>query len=487
MRDRITTISIKKLEASNILYQHDTGQIIKFVEEIQNDSLVLFENHNVQLKAEPQYVRDNHVEVPNKLLTAEGNLIVTIKLVDENSETTQRVVKIKIKRGADIDGKIPEENQKTFIQQIQETMDSAKQIAQSIRDDADDGKFKGDTGPIGPKGEQGENYNLTEEDKEEISESAKEKVVEEIQLDLDNKVPKTRTVVGKKLESDISILDIVNAIYDNTGKNPISDFENLLTISKVIKDIKAVVDEKASKQYVDAKNENKAKRYTLEGSNEPTTNANEYLGVELGDICVNESYRAWICQYLYGNTVVWSELITPTSPYLAGNYYTKNLIDNMLKEKTDKNEWQLFNTYEANGETGGFEYTSASGIKTKEIRVVGYGLTFSAASNINLGFRTSKNPYSSGHKQLVFGNGVVKDATYQLEGLIKRIGEDKILVSMELWAERSVATTNVLKRQHIFTDREIIEGKNIVYLCSTVSSGNKINSGIIETYTRGRY
>ena len=82
---------------------------------------------------------------------------------------------------------------------------------------------------------------------------------------------------------------------------------------------------------------------------------------------------------------------------------------------------------------------------------------------------------------------MVKDATYQLEGLIKRIGEDKILVSMELWAERSVATTNVLKRQHIFTDREIIEGKNIVYLCSTVSSGNKINSGTIETYIRGRY
>ena len=51
MRDRITTISIKKLEASNILYQHDTGQIIKFVEEIQNDSLVLFENRIFQLLA----------------------------------------------------------------------------------------------------------------------------------------------------------------------------------------------------------------------------------------------------------------------------------------------------------------------------------------------------------------------------------------------------------------------------------------------------
>ncbi len=179
-----------------------------------------------------------------------------------------------------------------------------------------------------------------------------------------------------------------------------------------------------------------------------------------------------------------AEVTSKIAPAMVG-YYNQPEIDAKLSLKADKNEWELFNTYTANGETGGFEYTSASGIKAKEIRVVGYGLTFSAASNINLGFRTSANPYSSGHKQLVFGNGVVKDATYQLEGLIKRIGENKILVSMELWDERSVATTNVLKRQCIFKDTELFVGKNIVYICSTVSAGNKINTGIVETYVRG--
>ncbi len=235
--------------------------------------------------------------------------------------------------------------------------------------------------------------------------------------------------------------------------------------------------------------EKRVAKFKLKTNNEPTTNANEYPGVKLGDICINESYRAWICEYLHeeSNTVVWSEILTPTSPYLTGNFYTKNLVDNMLKEKADKNEWELFNTYEANGETGGFEYTSASGIKAKEIMIIGRGLTFSGGANMNLGFRTSANPYSSGHKQLVFTNSLTADNTYQIRGLIKRIGTDEILVSLELWREQSVSLVNVAKRQFIFNDTELFAGKNIVYVSNTVSSGNKINTGTIEIYTRGRY
>lgn len=419
MRDNVIRISTKEISASNILYQHDTGQIIEFTEPISDHTMVLLENHNVQPKAIPQYVEDNRVEIPNELLQEKGTLIVTVKLVNEKSETTQKVIKIHIKEGADKDTKVPEENQQTFIEKIMEIINSAKEMVKSIRDDADKGKFKGEPGKDGVPGIDGKDGYTPVKGVDYFTEAEKAEIVQDVTDGID-----------------------------------LSD---------------------------------KPTKFKLKGNNEPTTNASEYLGAKLGDICVNEAYRAWICQYLHegSNTVVWSEIITPTSSYLPDNYYTKNLIDNKLEYKADKNEWELFNTYTANGETGGFEYTPASGIKAKELKVVGYGLTFSAASNINLGFRTSANPYSSGHKQLVFGNGVVKDATYQLEGLIKRIGEDKILVSMELWAERSVATTNVLKRQHIFTVQEIIEGKNIVYLCSTVSSGNKINSGTIETYVRG--
>ncbi len=250
---------------------------------------------------------------------------------------------------------------------------------------------------------------------------------------------------------------------------------------------KGIVQNKVIKQYVDSENENKSKRYTLEGSNEPTSRLEDYPGAEPGDICINKSYKVWICLYADAGGIVWSELPTALGSYLWDTFYSKIQVDNKLEAKADKNEWELFNTYKADGETGGFEYTSASGIKAKEIMVIGRGLTFSGGANMNLGFRTSANPYSSGHKQLVFANGLTADNTYQIRGLIKRIGTDEILVSLELWREQSVSLVNVAKRQFIFNDTELFAGKNIVYVSNTVSSGNKINTGTIEIYTRGRY
>lgn len=250
---------------------------------------------------------------------------------------------------------------------------------------------------------------------------------------------------------------------------------------------KGIVQNKVIKQYVDAKNENKAKRYTLEGSNEPTSRLEDYPGAEPGDICINKNYKVWICLYAEAGGIVWSELPTALGSYLWNSFYSKVQIDNKLKTKADKEDWELFNTYEANGETGGFELTTVSGIEAKEIMIIGRGLTFSGGANMNLGFRTSANPYSSGHRQLVFANGLTADNTYQIQGVIKRIGTDEILVSLELWREQSVSLVNVAQRQFIFKDTELFAGKNIVYVSNTVSSGNKINTGTIEIYTRGRY
>ena len=68
----------------------------------------------------------------------------------------------------------------------------------------------------------------------------------------------------------------------------------------------------------------------MEGSAKPTTNMSDYPEVKIGDICVNKSYRIWVCEYTYDPTVVWSELITATSPYLSGNFYSRTEIDNTL-------------------------------------------------------------------------------------------------------------------------------------------------------------
>lgn len=80
----------------------------------------------------------------------------------------------------------------------------------------------------------------------------------------------------------------------------------------------------------------KAKIFALEGSATPTTKTSDYPEVKIGDLCVNRSYRAWICLYKYENTVIWSEILTNTSAYMQNNYYLKTTVDELLEAKQNK-------------------------------------------------------------------------------------------------------------------------------------------------------
>lgn len=360
-------------------YQHDKGQILQFTD-VSDGTQVEFANENHE-RAEPYIVKNSQVEIPDFLVEENSPITAFIKVVDENSETTVKTITIPVISRPESDDGVPLENQQTFKQQIQEIMNSTKQIAQSIRDDADSGIFKGDkgdkgdTGPVGPKGEKGEQG-----------------------------VPGMQGEQGLKGEKG-----------DTGPQGPRGE-----------QGIQGVQGER--------------------GPIGPQGDKGE-----------------------------------PGSDYILTDEDKENIIERLMADK----EWKLFSVYEADGKTGGFEYTQASGIKAKEIMVIGRGLTFSAGANINLGFRTSKNPYSTGHQQLVFGNAVGTGVTYQFQGTIQRVGTDEILVSIELWAEKSVATSNVLKRQHLFKNAELFENKNIVHLSTTLSSGTSINTGTIETYVKG--
>lgn len=250
-------------------------------------------------------------------------------------------------------------------------------------------------------------------------------------IDLSDYVKKTRKIAGFALDSDITGYDLINAIKDYSPF--LIGVQNALKTSYAWEAI--LSDE--SKEFAKAVQSIGGALDSLE-----TVNKSSYVGAL-------------------------NELVS------------------ILAQKADKEDWELFNTYTANGETGGFELTTVSEIKAKEVMIIGRELTFSGAANMNFGFRTSANPYSSGHRQLVFANGLTADNTYQIQGVIKRIGTDEILVTIELWAEKSVATSNVLKRQHLFKNADLFENKNIVHLSTTLSSGTSINTGTIDTYVRG--
>lgn len=131
-------------------YQYDKGQILQFLD-IPNGTPVEFANENHQ-KAEIYIVENSQVAIPDFLLRENSPITAYVKVVDENSETTIKTVTIPVKPRPEADAGVAPENQQTFAQQLQEIMNDTKDIAQSVRDDADNGVFKGDKGDKGDKG-----------------------------------------------------------------------------------------------------------------------------------------------------------------------------------------------------------------------------------------------------------------------------------------------------------------------------------------------
>lgn len=164
-------------------YQYDKGQILQFLD-IPNETQVEFSNENHE-KAETYIVENGQVAIPDFLLEENSPIVVYVKVVDEKSETTVKTITIPVMSRQQADDGVAPENQQSFKQQIQQIMDDTKQIAQSVRDDADNGVFKGEKGDIGPegpkgdKGDTGDDYVLTEDDLQEIAKLVNKATFEE--------------------------------------------------------------------------------------------------------------------------------------------------------------------------------------------------------------------------------------------------------------------------------------------------------------------
>lgn len=134
-------------------YQYDKGQILQLVD-VPDGTQVEFTNEN-QSEAEPYIVMNGQVAIPDFLLEENCTITAYVKVVDKNSETTIKTVTIPVNPRQKSDDGVAPENQQTFKEQLQEIMNDTKEIAQSVRDDADNGVFKGDKGDKGDKGETG--------------------------------------------------------------------------------------------------------------------------------------------------------------------------------------------------------------------------------------------------------------------------------------------------------------------------------------------
>ena len=102
-----------------------------------------------------QKIVNNRCTIPSEVLRAEGIFYVGVMGVKDNVTRTTNVLRYELEHGAITVGVEPPEPTPSIYESILESVKSAEQLARSVRDDADAGRFNGAPGVQGPKGDQG--------------------------------------------------------------------------------------------------------------------------------------------------------------------------------------------------------------------------------------------------------------------------------------------------------------------------------------------
>ena len=110
--------------------------------------LVILEDGN------PLYLGENECYIPHEVLTFPGFSVSVFGNEGDSLATTARGFVTVLQSGYE-QGDSPQEPTLDEYSQILAVMNETKDIAQSVRDDADNGAFKGDKGDVGPQGTQG--------------------------------------------------------------------------------------------------------------------------------------------------------------------------------------------------------------------------------------------------------------------------------------------------------------------------------------------
>lgn len=142
------------------VFQHDTGQILKFIN-VPDGVEVQFSNSNSE-KTSNRIIQESQVIIPDFLIAEGLEITAYVQYINEDSQTTKKKITIPIIPRARPGDIVPEPEEESFRQQVEGIMQETKEIAESIRKDADSGKFNG------------QDYVITEEDKQKIIQEVKD-------------------------------------------------------------------------------------------------------------------------------------------------------------------------------------------------------------------------------------------------------------------------------------------------------------------------
>lgn len=133
--------------------QYDRGQIIEF-EDIPDGTEVQFKDGDSTINA---IVNDKSITIPDSMFETSGTRTAWVVVFNEDSTTTIRTLQFAVVPKNKSSDYVPPAEEPTFREQMTQIMNETKSVAESVRSDADAGKFDGAPGPQGDPGTPGMN------------------------------------------------------------------------------------------------------------------------------------------------------------------------------------------------------------------------------------------------------------------------------------------------------------------------------------------
>lgn len=115
------------------IYRYDTGQLIKFYD-IPDGVEVQFSNEHSTNGTINKRITGSMVQIPDSLLTSKDNIIAYIKYIDENSETTTKLIKFGLLDRAKPSDYVSPDEEPSFRSFVEEQLKEAKETVEKNKD-----------------------------------------------------------------------------------------------------------------------------------------------------------------------------------------------------------------------------------------------------------------------------------------------------------------------------------------------------------------
>lgn len=139
-KNNVITIEFEEHDTlqSPMLYQYDTGQKIKFVD-VPDGVEVQFSNENSET-TDNRILTDSQVEIPDFLISEGLEITAYIQYINDQSETTTKVLTIPIECRTKQQDIVPDEDKGAFRRQIEQIMNDTKKAAEEAADKVESNK-----------------------------------------------------------------------------------------------------------------------------------------------------------------------------------------------------------------------------------------------------------------------------------------------------------------------------------------------------------